>query len=184
MPNWNLDISSIDKSAKCKTNPPAFSLKHKSESKEHKEVEQVDIDYLKIKKAWEMAISPSKTIPMNAFMLYMSGNAIQIFSIMVTVMLLWNSFNAIISCIVQFEQFQKVPVLGIDVFDAGGSTFETIRRLKESKITLPIIVFAILNLANFGLGVWKCGSMGLLPTTSSDWLAFLPAKTVLEHVVG
>ncbi|KAJ3323655.1 hypothetical protein HDV06_001385 [Boothiomyces sp. JEL0866] len=125
MPNWNLDISTIDKSAKCKINPPAFSLKHKSESREHKEVEQ-------------MAISPSKSIPMNAFMLYMSG----------------------------------------------GSTFETIMRLKNSKITLPIIVFAILNLANFGLGVWKCGSMGLLPTTSSDWLAFLPAKTVLEHVVG
>ncbi|KAJ3315230.1 hypothetical protein HDV04_003623 [Boothiomyces sp. JEL0838] len=53
MTNWNLDISSIDKSAKCKINPPAFMLKHKSETREHKEVEQVDIDYLKIKKAWE-----------------------------------------------------------------------------------------------------------------------------------
>lgn len=57
------------------------------------------IQRLKVKKAWDMALSPSKSIPMNAFMLYMSGNSVQIFSIMVTLMLLWNSINAVLGAL-------------------------------------------------------------------------------------
>lgn len=42
-----------------------------------------------------MAVSPAKSLPMNAFMLYMSGNSVQIFSIGILVMLLLNPLKAI-----------------------------------------------------------------------------------------
>jgi hypothetical protein len=50
---------------------------------------------LKEKRAWDMAISPAKSLPMNAFMLYMSGNSVQIFSIGILVMLLLNPLKAV-----------------------------------------------------------------------------------------
>jgi hypothetical protein len=34
------------------------------------------------------------------------------------------------------------------------------------------IIFVIGNLVNLGLAMYKCHSMGLLPTHASDWLAF------------
>lgn len=39
---------------------------------------------LKLKKAWEAAMAPAKALPMNAFMLWMAGGGVQIFSIMIT----------------------------------------------------------------------------------------------------
>lgn len=42
----------------------------------------VDLDELRQQKAWELATSPAKAVPMQAFMMYMSGTGIQIFSIM------------------------------------------------------------------------------------------------------
>ncbi|ELU39922.1 hypothetical protein AG1IA_06052 [Rhizoctonia solani AG-1 IA] len=47
------------------------------------------------RRAWDMAISPAKSLPMNAFMLYMSGNSVQIFSIGILVMLLLNPLKAV-----------------------------------------------------------------------------------------
>lgn len=39
------------------------------------------------------------------------------------------------------------------------------------------IVFLLGNLATLGLVVYKCSSMGLLPTYASDWLDFVePAQ--------
>ncbi len=39
-------------------------------------------------KAWELAYSPAKSLPMNAIMLYMSGSGVQIFSMMAVGMLI------------------------------------------------------------------------------------------------
>lgn len=41
-----------------------------------------------------MAITPGKSLPMNAFMLYMSGGGVQIFSIGILAMLLINPIKA------------------------------------------------------------------------------------------
>ena len=40
--------------------------------------------------------------------------------------------------------------------------------------TLPLqkIVYLLCNMLTLGLGLWKCRSMGLLPTGTGDWLAF------------
>ena len=48
---------------------------------------------LKKKKAWEFAISPLKSLPMQAFMLYMSGGGVQIFSMGIVAMLLLSPFK-------------------------------------------------------------------------------------------
>ena len=45
------------------------------------------MDTLKLKKAWEVALGPAKQLPMQAIMGYMSGNSLQIFSIMMVFML-------------------------------------------------------------------------------------------------
>ena len=47
------------------------------------------------KKAWDAALSPGKNIPMNAFMLWMSGNGVQIFSVMITGMLFFQPIKAL-----------------------------------------------------------------------------------------
>lgn len=57
----------------------------------HKEISFPDdskprnINRLKTKKAWDIALSTISQVPMNAFMLYMSGSQLQIFSIMVPI---------------------------------------------------------------------------------------------------
>lgn len=62
----------------------------------------------------------------------------------------------------------------------------TIKRLSDSNLILPILAYIAIQCANFGLGVWKCGAMGLLPTASSDWLAFLEPRyynEIVSHVL-
>ena len=49
---------------------------------------------LKLKKAWEVALAPAKQIPMQAIMMYMSGNTLQIFSIF----MVYNLYVALVSC--------------------------------------------------------------------------------------
>nr|KAJ3421255.1 hypothetical protein HK105_004088 [Polyrhizophydium stewartii] len=130
---------------------------------------------LKIKKAWDTALAGGKSIPMNAFMLYMSGNSIQIFSILITVMLLFNSVKAIMGAPQVFERFQTaVP----------GSKSRGVATWITSPLFLPLAAYVLIQGANLGLGVWKCGAMGLLPTATSDWLAFLEGKQVVEHSFG
>ena len=46
-----------------------------------------------MKRAWDFAISPVKSLPMQAFMLYMSGGGVQIFSMGIVAMLLLSPFK-------------------------------------------------------------------------------------------
>ena len=45
-------------------------------------------------------------------------------------------------------------------------------------------VYMIGNLLNVALALYKCQSMGLLPTHSSDWLAFVEARQRIEFSGG
>ncbi|KAJ1919464.1 hypothetical protein H4219_001934 [Mycoemilia scoparia] len=47
-------------------------------------------------KAWDLALQPAKTLPMQIFMAWMSGTSVQIFSIIVTAMVLFSPIKAII----------------------------------------------------------------------------------------
>lgn len=46
------------------------------------------------------------------------------------------------------------------------------------------LVFILGNLANVALAMYKCHTMGLLPTHSSDWLAFADPLQRAEVVLG
>ncbi|KAI9341968.1 hypothetical protein BDR26DRAFT_918150 [Obelidium mucronatum] len=147
--------------------------KSRGKEKEPTEEEQAAIDAnmanLKLKKSWETALGPLKQVPMQAFMLYMSGNSVQIYSIMVTVMLFMNSGNAILATNQAFTRFETV------------STDKKKKAAGNGNLILPKIVFVLAQCVLMGLGVYKCSAMGLLPTTHSDWLSFLEAKSVAEY---
>ena len=110
----------------------------------------------KTKQAMMIAYGPGKSILTTAFMLYMSGTSIQIFSIMSTGMALLNPLKAIASTDATFKKFE-----GVDV-------------------KLAKLLFIALHLAQVGVALYNCSRMGLLPVTSADWLSYLPDRSFAE----
>ncbi|KAL2217989.1 putative ER membrane DUF1077 domain protein [Thermoascus aurantiacus ATCC 26904] len=121
----------------------------------------IETDTLKLKKAWEIALAPSKQIPMNAIMMYMSGNSLQIFSIMMVFMLF------------------KGPIQGLLATNTAFAKFET--DATRARLVGPKAVYVLMQLVLLALGVWKVNKMGLLPTTRSDWLAWESERVPLER---
>ncbi|OCH90648.1 DUF1077-domain-containing protein, partial [Obba rivulosa] len=113
-------------------------------------------EQLKVKRAWDLAISPAKSLPMQAFMLYMSGGGVHIFSMGIVFMLLSSPFKNLASINSAFAQFapKSAPPKAL------------------TTLLLQKVVYLLCNLLTLALGLWKCRSMGLLPTGSADWLAF------------
>ncbi|KIM87431.1 hypothetical protein PILCRDRAFT_814955 [Piloderma croceum F 1598] len=111
---------------------------------------------LKEKRAWDFAIGPAKSLPMQAFMLYMSGGGVQIFSMGIVFMLLMTPFK------------------NIAAINAAFAPFAPTNASANSIMTLPLqkLVYLLCNLLTLAVGLWKCRSMGLLPTGTGDWLAF------------
>eukprot|EP01099_Mayorella_cantabrigiensis_P003447 TRINITY_DN2641_c0_g1_i1.p1 TRINITY_DN2641_c0_g1~~TRINITY_DN2641_c0_g1_i1.p1 ORF type:complete len:189 (+),score=44.60 TRINITY_DN2641_c0_g1_i1:38-568(+) len=102
---------------------------------------------IKTKKAWEIAKSPGKNIFMTGFMLWMIGSSINIFTMVFTFYALYNPLKAIFSTSKEFSRFSDLD--GIWVCQ---------------------IVYILLNGLSLGIGVYKCSSLGLLPTATSDWV--------------
>ncbi|EJD06270.1 endoplasmic reticulum protein [Fomitiporia mediterranea MF3/22] len=162
-----LDYSSIDSPSKWRNlpPPPGFAQLPSSSSKSTAKssssssmTTSAEPSYtaLKEKRAWDLAISPAKQLPMQAFMLYMSGGGVQIFSMGIVFMLLFSPFKNLANINSVFAQFAP------STSDARALT------------TLPLqkSVYFLCNALTLALGIWKCRSMGLLPTGTGDWLAF------------
>jgi ER membrane protein complex subunit 4 len=99
---------------------------------------------------------------MNLLIMYMAGNSISIFPIMMVGMSLIRPLKAIFTTSATFKSFETV----------------------QQNIVLQKLVFFIGNLINIGLALYKCHSMGLLPTHASDWLAFIEPPTKAEFSDG
>ncbi|KIM49519.1 hypothetical protein M413DRAFT_438705 [Hebeloma cylindrosporum] len=86
----------------------------------------------------------------------MSGGGVQIFSIGIVFMLLLTPFKNIAGINEAFAQYAPSS------------------KSPHSITTLPLhkIVYIMCNLLTLAVGLWKCRSMGLLPTGTGDWLAF------------
>ncbi|KAH9857572.1 hypothetical protein C2E23DRAFT_804848 [Lenzites betulinus] len=139
--------------------PPGFAAVSSSHSKTpSKNVATATASYeeLKAKRAWEFATSPAKSLPMQAFMLYMSGGGVQIFSMGIVFMLLSSPFKNLATINTAFASFAPAS--------SPPKAFST--------LALEKIVYILCNLLTLALGLWKCRSMGLLPTGTGDWLAF------------
>jgi len=93
---------------------------------------------------------------MQAFMLYMSGGGVQIFSMGIVFMLLSSPFKNTVGMNAAFAPFAPS--------DSNPTAFAT--------LLLQKLVYIVCNLLTLSLGLWKCSSMGLLPMGSGDWLAF------------
>ncbi|ORZ02426.1 hypothetical protein BCR43DRAFT_481532 [Syncephalastrum racemosum] len=164
---WAVDFASIPKSKTTLANPIGFESgvlqNAKANAKASRSTSAQDERNdaaIKIKRAWDVAYSPAKSIPMNAIMIYMSGNGVQIFSVMITGMLFFQPIKAIMSLNQTFSRFETKD---------------------STELLMPKFVFLFLQLVVMMLGVYKVNAMGLLPTTTSDWLAFLEPKKVLEY---
>ena len=101
------------------------------------------MDILKLKKAWEVALAPVKQLPMTAIMMYMSGNSLQIFSIMMVLMAFKN------------------PVVGLMATNQAFEKFES--EGTKQKLLLVKTVYVAMQVLALALGVWKVNGMGLLP---------------------
>ncbi|KAF8229561.1 endoplasmic reticulum protein [Tricholoma matsutake] len=156
----SLDYATLESSSKWKNlpSPPGFSKSSSSAKGLAKQPSSSSESYdkLKEKRAWDHAISPAKALPMQAFMLYMSGGGVQIFSMGIVFMLLLTPFKNIAGINDAFSSFAP-------------STSDP-----KSLTTLPLqkAVFVLCNMVTLGVGLWKCRSMGLLPVGTGDWLAF------------
>lgn len=102
-----------------------------------------EMETLKMKKAWEVALAPVKALPMTAIMMYMSGNSLQIFSIMMVFMAFKNPIMGLIGTNQAFEKFQTDGNAG---------------QILQTKF-----VYVVMQLVSLGVGVWKVHTMGLLP---------------------
>lgn len=102
-----------------------------------------ETEILKLKKAWEVALAPVKQLPMTAIMMYMSGNSLQIFSIMMVGMAFKNPVMGLMATNQAFERFEsvgtKAQMLGVKA------------------------VYVAMQLLALALGIWKVNGMGLLP---------------------
>ncbi|KAL1592345.1 hypothetical protein SLS60_011423 [Paraconiothyrium brasiliense] len=171
-PQWVLDLNTSP-ITKPKTNiadPPGYtaSLTRRdraaaSKQSVRKQPTSEEMDTLKMKKAWEVAIAPAKQLPMNAIGMYMTGNTLQIFSIFMV-----------------FTLF-KTPLIAALNLQKTFAPFETPGT--SSRLIMVKIVYLLTNALMLGLGIWKVNAMGLLPTTRSDWLAWEAERSWSEMAV-
>merc|ERR1712046_127299 len=111
-------------------------------------------------KAWETAIGPIQQVGMNLFMLWMSGSSPGIFSVMI----LGYCMTSIIS------QYSRI-----------NTAFANFKTIDTTLQKLSYFGLCTLSLAYL---LWHMSGMGLLPTSSGDWIALIPPQEVTESAVG
>jgi hypothetical protein len=116
---------------------------------------------LKEQKAWEFAQSSVKQVGMFAFMMYMSGNSVHIFSIMMTFNGLYQPLMAIYSSGKAFERFQ----------DSEGRV----------STLAPRLLYCLIQLGSLGFALYKLSNIGLLPTHVSDWVSHIQTPLPMEY---
>ncbi|CAL2039895.1 hypothetical protein CAEBREN_21753 [Caenorhabditis brenneri] len=154
---WKLDYSYSAKN--CRTsdsnfNPPGFyssaaTVQHSAEAERSADQHE----HLARKRAWDTAMGPVKSLPMNMFMMYMAGGGVSIFPIMMVGMMLFRPLKALFSV---------------------NSTFKPLESPATGAMIIHKIIFCLGNLGAIGLAIYKVHTMGLLPNTPSDWLEFIP----------
>merc|ERR1712050_316868 len=112
------------------------------------------------KKAWELAIAPVQSVGMNLFMLWMSGSSPGIFNVMI----LGYCLTSIVG------QFSRV--------NTAFTAFKTI------DTTLQKLAYLALCSVSLAYLLYHASGMGLLPTASGDWIAYIPSTEVFESTGG
>lgn len=120
-------------------------------------------DNLKVRRAWDAALAPVKSLPMTLITGYFTGNSLQMVTMsMVLYMFFLTPLQQMVSVNQVFEPFE------------GGKSI-------RSDILITKIVYLMCHCLTVAAGVWKVGQMGLLPNHASDWLAWEQITLYLEH---
>ncbi|CDK29875.1 unnamed protein product [Kuraishia capsulata CBS 1993] len=138
--------------------PPGYTetpKKVKGSKDAERIVKNYDLQRLKMRKAWEMAYSPAKNIPMNLVMMYFSPNTLQLIPIMMTLMLFVNPLKEIWTVNQTFND--------LDIGETNEGGYDRF---------LMKVLYTLCSLGTMAVGVWKLNGMGLIPNSSSDWLAW------------
>lgn len=109
-------------------------------------------------------------------MLYMSGGGVQIFSMGIVFMLLSSPFKNLAT----MNTGMSTPPTGVRCISVRSPGFPAFAPFAPSSappkafstLALQKVVYLLCNILTLALGLWKCRSMGLLPTGTGDWLAF------------
>ncbi len=166
---WGLDFSEASNSGL--PDPPGFSEKHYTHSNDSSDgsvTKKVDLARLKLKKAHEVAWSPAKNFMMTGFMLWMSGNGVHIFSIMITFYAIYNPIKSACSVNTQFARFHDPKYTSSDL----------------AQLTFAKVTFVAMNMLAMSGALYKMSLMGLLPTTPSDWVSFLDVAPAVQFASG
>jgi ER membrane protein complex subunit 4 len=123
--------------------------------------------------AMSMAMKPGQSLLMNAFMMYMSGSQLNIWTITTVSGAIITPLSALLSL---QKTFQHLAVVGNSNADSGGSTMSAV----SVDLTLAKSVFIALNLVWLGIGLYKMSMMKLLPLTSADYTSRLSWKELYE----
>ena len=81
---WSLDFASRSSAGRGHDLPSPVGF---SGSPMHAEAARQADNALRAKRSWDIALGPIKQVPMNLFIMYMSGNTISIFPIMMVIMM-------------------------------------------------------------------------------------------------
>ncbi len=73
------------------------------------------------------------------------------------------------------------PIKAILSTPATFKPFKSEGKTGGNSLLMPQLVFCLMQLALLAMGVWKCSSMGLIPSTESDWLSFQPVPEFPEY---
>lgn len=153
------DMSIVQSTAQKLEQKTSYSIKDDAmTAAENKQI--MAIRARKQSKAMSIALSPGKQLGMNAFMLWMSGKNLNIFSISTTSMAIMNPIKGIMSVGTAFRSCE----------DAEGKV----------DLTSSKALFVLLNLIWLGVGMYKMASMKLLPLTSADWESYVVWKHLSE----
>mmetsp|Transcript_36530 Transcript_36530/g.66954 ORF Transcript_36530/g.66954 Transcript_36530/m.66954 type:complete len:168 (+) Transcript_36530:68-571(+) len=158
--NW--DFSHLDKGGGKGglDDPPGFKMNMDDAAGSNARKNKAANQELLEKKAWEVATVPIQSIGMNLFMLWMSGSSPGIFNVMI----LGYCLTSIIS------HFSRI--------NTSFANFKTV------DTTLPKLAYLGLCTASLAYLLWHMSGMGLLPTSSGDWIALIPSPTVYEVASG
>jgi hypothetical protein len=99
---------------------------------------------------------------MNAFMMYMSGSQLNIFSISITTTAIMSPLTGLISLNKTFAHLADPNA-------------------ESNYLMTAKLLFFALNLVWLGLGLYKMSIMRLLPTTSADWTHRIVWKDMMER---
>lgn len=115
---------------------------------------------LLIKRSWNIALAPLKGLPQMMFIMWMAGNQISIWSIMMVGYMVFRPIKAVFTVTSMFEKIE--------------GDLAIIQRM----------VYLFGELVCCGLALYKVQAMGLLPLNPSDWAASEQPPRWLEYGIG